>query len=55
MSKYEEVFFENDVDGDTLFDADLELLYELGVDLKKDRIKIKSKFKQWLRENSSKT
>ena len=45
---YIEQFKENDVDGDIMFDIDDETLETLGVDTKKDRIKIKAKFKQWL-------
>ena len=50
---YIENFKEIDVDGDMMFDIDDETLkIALGVDTMKDRVKIKTKFKQWLREKN---
>ena len=49
LDDYIENFKEIDVDGDMMFDIDYETLETvLGVDTKKDRAKIKTKFKQWL-------
>ena len=52
LDEYIEKFMENDVDGDMMFDgiADDTLETVLGVDTAKDRLKIKTKFKQWLRK-----
>ena len=52
LDEYIEKFMENDVDGDMMFDGidDDTLETVLGVDTAKDRLKIKTKFKQWLRK-----
>ena len=52
LDEYIEKFMENDVDGDMMFDGidDDTLETVLGVDTAKDRLKIKKKFKQWLRK-----
>ena len=52
LDEYVEKFMENDVDGDMMFDGidDDTLETVLGVDTAKDRLKIKTKFKQWLRK-----
>ena len=50
LHDYVEDFLDNEIDGDAMYDMDDDMLASLGVDTKKDRIKIKSKFKQWLRK-----
>ena len=52
LDEYIEKFMDNDVDGDMMFDGidDDTLETVLGVDTAKDRLKIKTKFKQWLRK-----
>ena len=50
LDQYIEEFMENDIDGITLFYIDDEILESLGVDTKKDKIKIKTRFKQWLKK-----
>ena len=50
LDEYVEMFREIGVDGNMMFDIDYETLKELGVDTIKDRIKIKTNFKQWLRK-----
>ena len=50
LDQYIEEFMEMDIDGIALFDIDDETLQTLGVDTKKDRLKIKTRFKQWLRK-----
>ena len=50
LDEYIEMFREIGVDGNMMFDIDYETLKELGVDTIKDRIKIKTNFKQWLRK-----
>ena len=53
LDEYIEMFMDNEVDGDMMFDIDYDTLETvLGVDTKKDRLKIKTKFKQWLREKN---
>ena len=53
LNEYIEMFLDNEVDGDMMFDIDYDTLETvLGVDTKKDRLKIKTKFKQWLQEKS---
>ena len=53
LDDYIENFKEIDVDGDMMFDIDYDTLETvLGVDTKKDRVKIKTKFKQWLWKKS---
>ena len=54
MEEYIEMFREIGVDGNMMFDIDNETLKELGVDTIKDRIKIKTNFKQWLRKKMAK-
>lgn len=49
LSYYVDEFFDNDIDGNAMFDITDEVLESLGVDTKRDRIKIKTRFKQWLR------
>jgi hypothetical protein len=51
---YTDKFIENEVDGDMMFDMDDETLKSYGVSTVKDRGKIKSKFKQWLRNFKTK-
>ncbi|XP_019863986.1 PREDICTED: uncharacterized protein LOC109593260 [Amphimedon queenslandica] len=50
LNQYIEEFMEMEIDGIALFDIDDETLETLGVDTKKDRLKIKTRFKQWLRK-----
>lgn len=50
LDQYIEEFMEMEIDGVALFDIDDETLETLGVDTKKDRLKIKTRFKQWLRK-----
>ena len=50
LDRYIEAFEECEVDGSILYDIDDETLKSLGVDTMKDKIKIKNKFKQWLRD-----
>ncbi|XP_019860430.1 PREDICTED: uncharacterized protein LOC109588753 [Amphimedon queenslandica] len=50
LDQYIEEFMEMEIDGIALFDIDDETLETLGVDTKKDRLKIKTRFKQWLRK-----
>lgn len=49
---YVEAFLDHDIDGDMMIDVDHDFLESLGVDTKKDRMKIIGKFKQWLRKKS---
>lgn len=43
-------FLENEIDGNAMYDIDDETLKLLGVGIMKDRIKIRTQFKQWLRK-----
>ena len=43
-------FLENEIDGNAMYDIDDETLKLLGVGILKDRIKIRTQFKQWLRK-----
>lgn len=55
LDQYVEEFLNNEVDGDTMYDINDDILESMSVDTKKDRIKIKSKFKQWLRKKIAET
>ena len=51
LDEYIKKFQEIDVDGITMLEIDNETLEtDLGVDTAKDRVKIKTKFKWWLRK-----
>ena len=50
LDRYIETFEECEIDGSIMYDIDDETLKSLGVDTMKDKIKIKNKFKQWLRD-----
>ena len=53
LDQYVEEFLENEIDGTALYDIDNDTLESMGVDTKKDRIKIKTRFKRWLRERAA--
>ena len=50
LDEYIDMFREIGVNGNMMFDIDYETLEELGVDTIKDRVNIKTNFKQWLRK-----
>ena len=53
LDQYVEEFLENEIDGTALYDIDDDTLESMGVDTKKDRIKIKTRFKHWLRKKAA--
>ena len=53
LDEYIEEFFKNDIDGNLMYDIDDDILESVGVKTKKDRIKIKGRFKQWLRKRAA--
>ena len=54
LDQYVDEFLENEIDGTALYDIDDDTLVEsMGVDTKKDRIKIKTRFKHWLRKKAA--
>ena len=50
LNDYIKEFRDIGVNGNMMFDIDYDTLKELGVDTVKDRINIKTNFKQWLRK-----
>ena len=53
LDEYIDEFLENDIDGNLMYDVDDDTLESVGVTTKKDRIKIKGRFKQWLRKRAA--
>ena len=53
LDEYIEEFLENNVDGNLMYDIDDDTLESVGVKTKKERIKIKCRFKQWLRRRAA--
>ena len=53
LDEYIDEFLENEIDGTALYDIDDDTLESMGVETKKNRIKIKTRFKQWLRKNTA--
>jgi hypothetical protein len=49
IGNYTEEFLNLEVDGVTMFDIEEDFLESLGVDTKIDRVKIKTRFKHWLK------